>query len=120
MDNVLGHMDNMYTTMGKPIEEALPLKQKNLKIQDDALNKWTCNIAYALAYLSWRKLLVPCLIYVVHLYILDFHLYSPFIYVWGLSSCITLEYQVMCKFFVTYRNVLGLDNIQSCYQEKTT
>jgi len=38
--------------MGKPIEEALPLKQKNLKIQDDALNKWTCNIAYALAYLS--------------------------------------------------------------------
>jgi hypothetical protein len=26
VDNVWGHMDNMYTTMGKPIEEALPLK----------------------------------------------------------------------------------------------
>jgi len=52
VDNVLGHMDNMYTTMGKPNEEALPLKQDNFKIQDDAFSKWTCNIAYALAYLS--------------------------------------------------------------------
>jgi len=68
-------MDNMYTTMGKPAEEALPLKQKNLKIQDDAFSKWTCNIAYVLRYLFWRKLLIPCLIYVVHLYILYFHRY---------------------------------------------
>jgi hypothetical protein len=52
VDNVLRHMDNMYTTMGKPIEEALPLKQENLEIQDDALSTWTCNIAYVLAYLS--------------------------------------------------------------------
>jgi hypothetical protein len=29
----------MYTTMGKPIEEALPLKHKNFKIQDEALSK---------------------------------------------------------------------------------
>ncbi len=26
VENVLGDMDNMYTTMGKPMEEALPLK----------------------------------------------------------------------------------------------
>jgi hypothetical protein len=26
VDNVLGHMDNMYTTMGKPIEETLETK----------------------------------------------------------------------------------------------
>lgn len=51
VDNVLGHMDNMYTTMGKPIEEALPWKQENLEIQDDAFSKWTCNVTYALAYL---------------------------------------------------------------------
>jgi hypothetical protein len=81
VDNVLGHMDNMYTTMGKPIEKAFPLKQENFKIQDDAFNQWTYNIAYALTYLSSRKLLTPCLIYVVHLYILDFHLYSSSIYI---------------------------------------
>ncbi len=81
MDNILGHMDNMYTTMGKLAKKTLPLKQENLKIQDDALNKWTCNIAYVLAYLSWRKLFAPCLICAIHLYILDFHLYNPSIYI---------------------------------------
>ncbi|CAK9221317.1 unnamed protein product [Sphagnum troendelagicum] len=39
VDNILGHMGSMYTTLGKPAEEACQLKEESPKIQDDALSK---------------------------------------------------------------------------------
>ncbi len=46
VDNILGHMGSMYTTLDKPAEEAHLFKEESLKIQDDALSNGPAAIAY--------------------------------------------------------------------------